>query len=150
MLNVLFLCTGNYFRSRFAEQWFNYCSQKNDLQHKLIASSAGLNVYDGNGNIGAMAKEAIAALNARGLIVNIDTLASPHQVSLAELESADVVIAVDAKAHRPMVRSSFPEWESKIIFWDVKDLGEDALQQDPIEQLQANVENLICELMQKI
>lgn len=150
MLKVLFLCTGNYFRSRFSEQWFNYCAIKRDLQLKLIASSAGLNVYDGNGNIGAMAKEAISALNARGVIINIDSLALPHQVSFAELESADVVVAVDSKAHRPMVCSKFPEWESKVVFWDVKDLGEDAWQQDPIQQLQTNVEGLIIELMLNI
>jgi protein-tyrosine phosphatase len=150
MRKILFLCTGNYFRSRFSEQWFNYCAIKRNLQLKLIASSAGLNVCDGNGNIGAMAKEAISALNARGVIVNIDSLALPHQVSVAELESADVVVAVDSKAHRPMVYSKFPEWESKVVFWDVKDLGEDALQRDPIQQLQTNVEILISDLVRDI
>jgi len=64
MVRVLFLCTGNYFRSRFAEQWFNHCVGTRQLHKSYQAGSAGLQVEASSGNVGPMAVEAIAALGA--------------------------------------------------------------------------------------
>jgi hypothetical protein len=46
-----------------------------------------------------------------------------------------------------MVRRLFPDWESRILFWDVKDLGEDPGFAEPVPQLQARVERLIDDLL---
>jgi len=146
MQRVLFLCTGNYFRSRFSEEWFNYCVSSRNLQDRLEAKSAGLAVKLGNGNVGPMAIEAIAALTARGLVLDRTRLQMPHQLSESELMDADCVVAVDAEAHRPMVQAQFPAWESRILFWDVKDLGEGDVGADPITQLQHRVEELVDRL----
>jgi len=37
-----------------------------------------------------------------------------RQVEGRDLEQADLIIAVDAAAHRPVVRSGFPAWEDRI------------------------------------
>ena len=34
----------------------------------------------------------------------------------ANLQAADVIVAVDAEAHRPMVQDRFPAWENRIRF----------------------------------
>jgi protein-tyrosine-phosphatase len=51
--SVLFLCTGNYFRSRFAEILFNSVAGKMGLPWK--ASSKGLALEQGVNNVGSMA-----------------------------------------------------------------------------------------------
>ena len=62
---VLFLCTGNYYRSRFAEILFNSVAGKMNLLWR--ASSRGLALERGVNNVGPMAVTAIEALEARGL-----------------------------------------------------------------------------------
>lgn len=146
MRRVLFLCTGNYFCSRFSEDWFNYCVRTRNLQDRLEAKSAGLAVHAGNGNVGPMAIEAIAALTARGLVLDRAKLHRPRQLSESELMDADCVVAVDAEAHLPMVQAQFPGWESRILFWNVKDLGDGDVGVDPITQLQHCVEQLVDRL----
>jgi protein-tyrosine phosphatase len=71
---VLFLCTGNYYRSRFAEILFNSVAGKMSLLWR--ASSRGLALERGVNNIGPMAVTAIEALEARGLRAVTDSLAS--------------------------------------------------------------------------
>ena len=39
MTRVLFLCTGNYFRSRFAQEWFNAQAERRGLSDRLQAVS---------------------------------------------------------------------------------------------------------------
>jgi hypothetical protein len=62
---VLFLCTGNYYRSRFAEVLFNSVAGKMGLPWR--ASSRGLALERGVHNVGPMAAAAVQALEARGL-----------------------------------------------------------------------------------
>ena len=92
-----------------------------------------------------MAPEAISALQDRGVTIDPASLASPKQVTEADLDAADVVVAVDEAAHRPMVLQQFPTWENRIRFWGVKDLGEEAAG-DPIVQLEQQVKQLHDEL----
>jgi low molecular weight protein-tyrosine phosphatase len=55
---VLFLCTGNYYRSRFAEILFNSVTGKMGLSWK--ATSRGLALERGVNNVGPMAVSADA------------------------------------------------------------------------------------------
>lgn len=147
MQTVLFLCTGNYFRSRFSELWFNHQIALLGRCDDVHAVSAGLNVRADSGNVGAIAKEAQAALQHRGVAVNPTQLAMPRQVSRHDVEQADVVVAVDADAHRPMVQELFPDLETKIRFWRVKDLDEVDAVDDPITLLQQKIDQLIKALI---
>jgi protein-tyrosine-phosphatase len=58
---VLFLCTGNYYRSRFAEILFNSVAGKMGLPWR--ASSRGLALDRGVHNVGPMAVVAVKALD---------------------------------------------------------------------------------------
>src|SRR5713101_3323630 len=62
---VLFLCTGNYYRSRFAEALFNSVAGKLGLPWK--ASSRGLALERGVNNVGPMEGSAVTALEALGV-----------------------------------------------------------------------------------
>src|SRR5437764_4729434 len=61
----LFLCTGNYYRSRFAEVLFNSVAGKFGLSWR--ASSRGLALERGINNVGPMAASAITALETLGI-----------------------------------------------------------------------------------
>ncbi len=144
-MRVLFLCTGNYFRSRFSQALFQQLIEINPATGGLQVDSAGLKVDPSSGNVGPMAPEAISALQDRGVTVDPASLAEPKQVTEADLDAADEVVAVDEAAHPPMVQQQFPAWENRIRFWTVKDLGEeDGF--DPIAQLEHRVQQLFDEL----
>jgi len=60
MNKILFLCTGNYYRSRFAEHLFNWLAVKQGLDWQ--ADSRGLALERGVNNVGAISRYAAEAL----------------------------------------------------------------------------------------
>lgn len=119
MRKILFLCTGNYYRSRFAEHLFNYIARKQELE--WFADSRGLAVERGINNVGAISIYAKRALEDRGIIISEDER-FPTAVTLADFSSATQVIALDESEHRPLMSDRFPEWEDKIGYWLVHDV----------------------------
>ena len=65
MSKLLFLCTGNYYRSRFAELLFNAMAATHALPWQ--AFSRGLALDKGVNNIGPMSPFALDALRALGI-----------------------------------------------------------------------------------
>lgn len=115
---LLFLCNGNYYRSRFAEHWFNALAR----QYKLdwVADSRGL-ADDLTVNIGPIANATVEALAQRGVV-----LPTPHRYPLptiaADFVQADWVIAFKEAEHRPMMQRKFAAWADRITYWHIHDL----------------------------
>src|SRR5204863_10041339 len=105
---VLFLCTGNYYRSRFAEVLFNSVAGKMGLPWR--ASSRGLALERGVNNVGPMAASAIKTLEALGVCAGDDCARAPAQVTNDDLERADRVVALKQDEHLPLLRERFPDW----------------------------------------
>ncbi|HEV3204154.1 MAG TPA: hypothetical protein VGY77_07220 [Gemmataceae bacterium] len=116
---VLFLCTGNYFRSRFAEILFNWVAGKMGLGWK--ASSRGLALERGVNNVGPMAVSAIKALETMGLRAAEDFARFPVQATSNDLENADLIIALKQDEHQPLLQERFPAWPEKVEYWQVDD-----------------------------
>src|SRR6266699_3938467 len=114
---VLFLCTGNYYRSRFAEILFNSVAGKMGLPWQ--AASRGLALEPGVNNVGPMAVEAITALEALGVRTPDALTRLPVQVTINDLEGADRVIALKHTEHLPLLQERFPAWVEKVDFWHV-------------------------------
>src|SRR5471030_2422743 len=89
---VLFLCTGNYYRSRFAEILFNSVAGKMGLLWQ--ASSSGLALERGINNIGPMAVSAVKALEALGVRAADAVARFPAQVTTDDLDGADRIVAL--------------------------------------------------------
>lgn len=131
---VLFLCTGNYFRSRYAECLFNARAAERGL--RLRADSRGLAVERGSRNEGPMARAAVARLNARG-VGGPELSRMPAQVTAEELRTAARVIALKEAEHRDLVEQRYPEFRDRVEYWHVDDIDCGTADQslDRIEQL---------------
>jgi predicted translation initiation factor SUI1 len=116
---VLFLCTGNYYRSRFAEILFNSVAGKMGLPWRAL--SRGLALERGVTNVGSMAVEAITALEALGIRADHAVARFPAQVTTDDLEGADRVVALKQAEHLPLLQERFPVWVEKVEFWHVED-----------------------------
>ena len=119
---VLFLCTGNYYRSRFAEVLFNSVAGKMGLPWQ--ASSRGLALERGVNNVGPMAVAAVKALEALGVRAAEAVARFPAQVTTDDLEGADRIVALKQAEHLPLLQERFPAWAEKVEFWHVDDAPE--------------------------
>jgi protein-tyrosine phosphatase len=115
---VLFLCTGNYFRSRFAEVLFNHLAREQGVA--ASATSAGLAPRCHLRNPGPISPHTLAGLRARG--IEPPAGRPPRDVTEQELEGADVVVAVKGAEHRPFVEQYFPAWADRVQYWNVDDV----------------------------
>ena len=117
---VLFLCTGNYYRSRFAELLFNRLAQAAGLDWG--ADSRGVAAELSDPLSGPMSPMAVDALRLRGVTIEGEPR-FPLQVQPADLESAQMVIALDEQEHRDYLADRCPGWEERVVYWHVHDLG---------------------------
>ena len=142
MKRVLFLCTGNYYRSRFAEVVFNHLARGAGLA--WVADSCGLRVReDGVVNVGPISRHAVEGLAARGL--DAGEWRMPRQVTEADLRGAAMVVALKEAEHRGMMERLFPQWAGRIDYWNVHDL--DAAQPaEALGELERLVRGLVDEL----
>src|SRR6185369_9510253 len=119
---ILFLCTGSYYRSRFAEVLFVSVAKKMGLPWN--ASSRALALEHGVHKVGPMATAAIKTLEAMGIRDAERCGRLPAQVTMAELEQADVIVALKHAKHWPLLQERFPGVAEKVEFWHVDDAPE--------------------------
>ncbi|MGA2256652.1 MAG: low molecular weight phosphatase family protein [Thermoguttaceae bacterium] len=115
---VIFVCSANYYRSRYAEYYFNWLASQQQLGWK--ADSRGLMVGFW-GNIGPISHHAVDALQLRGIPLE-DQPREPKALTLIDLAEADLVVAVKEAEHRTMMAEQFPLWKDRIVYWHVDDL----------------------------
>ncbi len=143
MKTVLFLCTGNYYRSRFAEALFNALAGHARLDWR--ADSAGLLTAFNPGNIGPISLEALRELAMRNVVL-APPLRHPRQVREADLAGAARVIALNESEHRPLLADQFPAWADRAAYWRVPDLG-DAPPSESLTTIERGIAALIQELL---
>jgi protein-tyrosine phosphatase len=119
MRKLLFLCTANYYRSRFAEMLFNHLAVERKLN--WVADSRGIVTALGAGNVDVISSHTVEGLRSRGVRVSHDHR-PPRQVLTRDFERADRVIALDEEEHRPYMEELFPDWPDRIEYWQVGDL----------------------------
>ncbi|HRJ57034.1 MAG TPA: low molecular weight phosphatase family protein [Anaerolineales bacterium] len=115
---ILFICTGNYYRSRYAEIFFNDLASKMGIDWK--AESRGLAAHEGY-NVGPISKFALERLTQHGISPG-DPIRFPMQLEEIDLREAGHIIAINRVEHQPMMEKQFPAWAEKVIYWDIADL----------------------------
>ena len=139
---LLFLCTGNYYRSRFAELLFNALAAEAGLPWR--ASSRGLAIEKGSNNIGPISRTAVEVLRTLGLDVEA-AYRYPMQVQEHDLRQADVIIALQEAEHRPYLRAQYPAWVEEVEYWHVRDMDPTPAY-NPLQEIAAEVRRLIRRL----
>ena len=115
---VLFICTGNYYRSRYAEIFFNDLASKMGIEWK--AESRGLAAHEGY-NVGPISKFTLELLTQRGISPG-NPIRFPMQLEEKDLREAGNIIAINRVEHQPMMEKQFPSWAERVTYWDVADL----------------------------
>jgi protein-tyrosine phosphatase len=115
--NVIFICTANYYRSRFAEYLFNHLARKQGLPWQ--ATSRGLRTWMA-ANEGPISALTAYRLTAMG--VAFDAERFPIPLAAADLDGADLVVAVKKAEHYAMMQEQFPAWADRIEYWHVDDV----------------------------
>jgi protein-tyrosine phosphatase len=141
MKQVLFICSANYYRSRFSEHLFNWLAPQVDLPWK--ADSRGL-LVDYWGEIGPISRHAVDALNDRSILLNGNNR-RPRQLGEPDLLDSDLIVAAKEAEHRAMMRAQFPDWEDRVEYWHVDDL-DCAGPEEAIPLLETQVRELVDRL----
>jgi protein-tyrosine-phosphatase len=139
---VLFLCTGNYYRSRFAEVLFNTRAAHMGLT--WWAESRGLALERGVHNIGPMSAAALRRLHALG-IAPAAYLRLPLPLVEGDLRRAGLIVALKEAEHRPLLVERFPGWADRVRFWHVHDVDAGTIE-DALVGIEREVEALAGEL----
>jgi protein-tyrosine phosphatase len=142
MKKVLFLCTGNYYRSRFAEYLFNDLARKRELD--WVADSRGLGLDRGIKTIGPISWFTAIELRLRGINLDNDER-FPIQVQEEDFQTADIVIAVNETEHLPFIVERFAKWQHKIEYWLIGD-SHRVFPPIALRQLEKKAEELIDQL----
>ncbi len=116
MKRCLFICTGNYYRSRYAEAVFNFKAQEMGLEWQ--AFSRGLAIHLVQGDLSPQTQKRMEEQQ----IPRTATGETRVQIEAGDFHEAQKVIALQHHEHYPMIQRQFPDWADKIEYWDVADI----------------------------
>jgi protein-tyrosine phosphatase len=134
---VLFLCTGNYYRSRFAELYFNALAGARGVPWRAVSRGLGLTAA----NVGPISRRSVRELEARGVVVP-EPVRHPARACEHDFRGAALVVAVKEAEHRPLLEMLFPAWAGGVEFWHVHD-QDCAPPEEALPELAARVEALV-------
>jgi protein-tyrosine phosphatase len=136
---ILFVCTGNYYRSRFAEALFNQEARVADVHWK--AMSRGLVLVPSQHGISSLA---LRELKHRGVSTD-ECNGTPKPLTQEDLDQSDYIVLMDEAEHRAMFEKQFPNFdENKIHFWHILDGRDNSAQ--ACQLMSNNVSQLIRNL----
>lgn len=133
--NVLFICSGNYYRSRFAEHFFQHLANQANSDARAFSRAMATDLA--GRNPGPISPHALRGLQQRG--IELETpIRFPRSLSETDLKLATHIIAVKESEHRPWMDTRFPAWTSRVEFWRIDDIDV-ASPDDALPLLEARV-----------
>lgn len=139
---VLFICTGNFYRSRFAEALFRHHAAERGLTWETF--SRGFYPHWAEGEISPHTLEALGRLGLP------ETLLAPRKALIAaeDLERATLRIAMDEEEHRPMFAERFPDWTDRVRYLRAGDTHIEA-PETALPKIEAAIRSLVDELAER-
>lgn len=137
---LVFVCTGNYYRSRFAEAVFNHFAQAWGMGWRAVSRGLDINAAPDD----PLSPHTAEAMIRLGLARSL-TGADRTPLREEDLRAAQRVIALKEAEHYPMMVRSFPDWAERIDYWGIHDL-DCAGPETALRQIYSQVEGLAAEL----
>ncbi len=120
MSRILFLCTGNYYRSRFAEAYFNHSAQRHGVRWRADSKALARDL-GATGNRGPISPHALAQLAVHGIPQRGEPR-WPARVEAPDFLRYPRVIALSRREHEPMLRTHFPEHAARVHYMEIGDV----------------------------
>ncbi len=137
---VLFLCSGNFYRSRFAEVYFNFHAARQGMAWN--AESRGFRLSPKN--VGPISEHAGFGLQKRGIPLP-EPQRMPRVATRHDLARCQLIVAMKEAEHRPMMRAQFGSWADRIEYWRIHDI--DCSQpQSALADLETELRKLLARL----
>lgn len=118
--SVLFICTGNWFRSKFAETYLRSKGYTNVISRGLKVNNSKHKKIREKRKISKRVKHKLKSLN----ILNNYNYVNPTQLTQDDLDRYDTIIAMNKEEHYNFIKKHYPNYINKIIFWDINDTTE--------------------------
>ena len=138
MNEVLFICTGNYYRSRYAEMLFNHIASEYGLEWASLSRG-----FQESTRKAPISQHAYNELISKGIVCN--QLRYPIKLSPADLAMAHKIILMDEQEHRPMLMEEYSEWSDYVEYWNIRDVEFES-PKTALSRLEKNVNLLIGSL----
>jgi len=129
---LMFLCTGNYYRSRFAEEYFNHKAEAYNLKWQSFSRGLSENFPNPN-NIGPISNHAVEALKKHEIFIKGGNR-HPQRVIDQDFLESDKTIAMSEIEHYPMMQRQFIDHLHKVEYFEIGDL--------PVEEPPAAMQRL--------
>ena len=129
MVKLYFVCMGNYYRSRLAEELARHYAQQYGLE--IEADSGGLSDVAHSLNPGPIAKATLRFLEENNIQMQ-GTKRYPKRVDLETINAADYVILTDEDEQQQLFKREFPEFTGQLIGWRARDHHDDPWLQTPV------------------
>jgi protein-tyrosine phosphatase len=113
---VVFVCSGNFYRSRFAEAVFNHHALWRRLPWR--AESRGFTPHLATAALSPATREALELRNIPPAL----TRRKPALLTSRDLDAADLAICLKEAEHRPLMESTFPDWAERVHYWHIHDI----------------------------
>ena len=120
---LLFLCSGNYYRSRTAEYLFNQWAKAEGLSWEAYSYGLAENITALR-NEGPISPLALSFLSEKGMSME-KPYRFPASVTVEHLSEADKIIALSKEEHEPMVLARFEPFQDQISYWEVHDIDKE-------------------------
>lgn len=137
---ILFVCTGNYYRSRFAESYFNWKAANSALPWQAV--SRGLLPVPGRKGISRTVQQELAIMG----VPDSRTISDPQQLTRQDLLTSDYVVILDEEEHRPMMEQQFPGMApNNLHYWHIHDFPY-MQEHEACSAMAAKIDGLVIEL----
>jgi len=145
MSSILFLCTGNYYRSRVAEIYLNHHIEQ--LRLPWTVTSRGLAESFSEDNVGSISRHAIKTLETWRIPIPGEAMArKPVHLQPDDFAKHDRIIAVSENEHLPMMQSRFPDYLDHVSYFEIGDLWLEP-RESAMPRLREELNTLLSELV---
>ena len=142
MKKLYFVCMGNYYRSRLAEELAYYYAAQYGVD--IVADSGGLSKIPNPDHVGPMAHATLRYL-ANKDITPKGIEREPKSCVATDVYSADIVVLTDGAEQGTLFTQRFPDFTGDIVAWNARDH-----MYDPILQTTVRIDQKVEELIKSL